>query len=150
MSAACPSAVLAARVTRRPQVTSPAVLYQRILVATDGSKTATKAVDRAAELAATANARLSILSVGPDDKAQKVVDQEQERLAATHPTLDIDTRIGDGDPADVIVDTADSGDFDLLVVGNKGMKGISRFLTGSVPNDVSHHATCALLIVRTT
>ena len=133
-----------------PALTSPVVLYQRILVATDGSKTATRAVDRAAELATAANARLSILSVGPDDKAQKVVDQEHKRLSSAHPHLDVDTRIGDGDPADVIVDTADNGDFDLLVVGNKGMTGLSRFLTGSVPNDVSHHANCALLVVRTT
>jgi nucleotide-binding universal stress UspA family protein len=77
-----------------------------------------------------------------------VVDQEQARVSSTG--LEIDTRIDDGDPATVTVDTADSGDFDLLVVGNKGMSGLSRFLTGSVPNVVSHHATCALLIVRTT
>ena len=52
------------------------------------------------------------------------------------------------DPASVLADLA-SG-YDLLVVGNKGMTGASRFLLGSVPNKVSHHSPCSLLIVHTT
>jgi nucleotide-binding universal stress UspA family protein len=39
---------------------------------------------------------------------------------------------------------------DLIVVGNKGMTGAKRFLLGSVPNKVSHHAPCSVLIIRTT
>ncbi len=39
---------------------------------------------------------------------------------------------------------------DLLVVGNKGMTGAKRFLLGSVPNKVSHHAPCSVMIIRTT
>jgi nucleotide-binding universal stress UspA family protein len=38
---------------------------------------------------------------------------------------------------------------DLIVVGNKGMTGARRFLLGNVPNKVSHHAPCSVLIVRT-
>lgn len=80
-----------------------------------------------------------------------MVDQEQQRLSQANSSLDVepDTSI-DGDPAAVIVETADNGDFDPLVVRNKGMSGLSHFLTGSVRNDVSHHAHCALLTVRTT
>jgi nucleotide-binding universal stress UspA family protein len=56
----------------------------------------------------------------------------------------------EGDPADAILDVAEEIKADLIVVGNKGMTGAKRFLLGSVPNKVSHHAPCAVLIIRTT
>ena len=121
-------------------------MYTRILVGTDGSKTAALAVDKAAEVAATSGASLTILSVGP--KAGAVVQAEQARVVSTG--VDVMTLALSGDPASVIIDTATSGAYDLLVVGNKGMTGASRFFLGSVPNKISHHAPCALLIVRTT
>ncbi len=55
-----------------------------------------------------------------------------------------------GEPADAILDVAEEQGADLIVVGNKGMTGAKRFLLGSVPNKVSHHAPCSVLIVRTT
>ena len=55
-----------------------------------------------------------------------------------------------GDPADAILDVAEETRADLIVVGNKGMTGAKRFLLGSVPNKVSHHAPCSVLIIRTT
>ena len=54
-----------------------------------------------------------------------------------------------GDAADAILDVAEEQGSDLVVVGNKGMTGATRFLLGSVPNKVSHHAPCSVLIVRT-
>ena len=54
-----------------------------------------------------------------------------------------------GTAADVILDVAEELDADLIVVGNKGMTGTRRFLLGSVPNRVAHHASCNVLIVRT-
>ena len=54
-----------------------------------------------------------------------------------------------GDPADAILDVAEERGSDLIVVGNKGMTGAKRFLLGSVPNKVSHHAPCSVLIIRT-
>jgi nucleotide-binding universal stress UspA family protein len=53
-----------------------------------------------------------------------------------------------GDAADAILDVAEEQGADLIVVGNKGMTGATRFLLGSVPNKVSHHAPCSVLIVR--
>ncbi len=53
------------------------------------------------------------------------------------------------DPADAIVGVADREGADLIVVGNKGMKGARRVL-GSVPNTVAHRATCSVLILPTT
>jgi nucleotide-binding universal stress UspA family protein len=55
-----------------------------------------------------------------------------------------------GDAADAILDVAEEQRSDLVVVGHKGMTGATRFLLGSVPNKVSHHAPCSVLIVRTT
>jgi nucleotide-binding universal stress UspA family protein len=55
-----------------------------------------------------------------------------------------------GDPADAILDVAEEVGADLIIVGNKGMSGAKRFLLGSVPNKVSHHAPCSVMIIRTT
>ena len=62
----------------------------------------------------------------------------------------VETYAREGDPADAILDVAEEQKADLIVVGNKGMTGAKRFLLGSVPNKVSHHAPCSVMIIRTT
>ena len=62
----------------------------------------------------------------------------------------VETHAREGDPADAILDVAEEQEADLIVVGNKGMTGAKRFLLGSVPNKVSHHAPCSVMIIRTT
>ena len=141
-------------------------MYKKILVGTDGSSTASEAVARAVEVAKVTGARLTILTAGRPPTAQLVVDRAAAayadagveidtmvdgRDAATHAGagVDIVTKVLAGDPATALVDEAGSG-YDLLVVGNKGMTGASRFFLGSVPNKVSHHVSRSLLIVRTT
>ena len=124
-------------------------MYDKILVGTDGSKTAAKAVDRAAEVARMVGGRLTVLSAGKPDKARSVVDAEASRLADAG--TDVDTAVVDDDPVAALVETAREGQYDLLVVGNKGMLGVTRFLKpGAVPNKVSHNLPCTLLIVKTT
>ena len=59
----------------------------------------------------------------------------------------VTTYAREGDPADAILDVAEERGADLVVVGNKGMTGAKRFLLGSVPNKVSHHAPCSVLII---
>jgi nucleotide-binding universal stress UspA family protein len=71
-----------------------------------------------------------------------------EAALAIDREVPVETLVRAGDPATVLVEEAERG-YDLLVVGNKGMTGVSRFFLGSVPNKVSHHIPCALLIVRT-
>ena len=63
---------------------------------------------------------------------------------------EVETFARQGDAADAILDVAEEQRSDLIVVGNRGMTGAKRFLLGSVPNKVSHHAPCSVLIVRTT
>ena len=122
-------------------------MYERILVGTDGSKTAARAVARAVEVAKATGAELTITTVGSGARAEKVI--EEATAAHRDSGVSISTKVLPGDPADALVAEAENG-YDLLVVGNKGMTGASRFFLGSVPNKVSHHAPTGLLIVHTT
>jgi nucleotide-binding universal stress UspA family protein len=147
-------------------------LLERIVVGTDGSATATEAVRQAVELARLSGGKLSIVAAF-EPIPQSRVREEQAELPgdvtyAVGPREDVnvtlDSAVGlakqagvdaepyprEGDPADAILDVAEETKADLVVVGNKGMTGAKRFLLGSVPNKVSHHAPCSVYIVRTT
>lgn len=124
-------------------------MYQRVLVGTDGSPTAARAVDRAVEVAEAAGAPLTILSAGRPDKAAAVVQAEAARHAGAD--IAVTTKVVDDDAVAALVETARDGGYDLLVMGNRGMTGVARFLRlGSVPNKVTHQLPCSLLIVKTT
>jgi nucleotide-binding universal stress UspA family protein len=75
---------------------------------------------------------------------------EQSAAAAREADVSVNIYARQGDPADAILDVAEEREADLIIVGNKGMTGAKRFLLGSVPNKVSHHAPCSVLIIRTT
>jgi nucleotide-binding universal stress UspA family protein len=122
-------------------------MYRRILVGSDGSRTAAKAVDRAVELAKATGAELTILTAGRGEEGEKVAAAEAERHAGAG--VAIDTAVSDADPVSAFIDLCEAGGYDLLVMGNKGMTGARRLL-GSVPNKVLHHLPCSFLIVRTT
>lgn len=124
-------------------------MYTRILVGTDGSATAAKAVARAVEVAASCGARLTIMTAGRGDKSQRAVDDAAREHSGSG--VEIDTAVVDDEPVSALIDTAAAGGYDLVVVGNKGMTGVSRFFKlGAVPNKLSHHLPTSLLIVRTT
>jgi nucleotide-binding universal stress UspA family protein len=141
-------------------------MFKTIVVGTDGSSTADVAVARGAELARLTGAKLHIVSaytptparvvgekaageysIGPDFKVDAVLSGTIGNLRAEG--IDISTHGPKGDPADAIVNIAVREQADLIVLGNKGMQGGRRIL-GSIPNKVSHHAPCDLLIVHTT
>ena len=148
-------------------------MFTSILIGTDGSETAHSALRRAIELAAGLRGRLLIVSayepvsdprlrgeqvMAPKD-AQWAINPHDDVLALLEAArsealdggvADVETFARVGDAADAIVDVAEEQSCDLIVVGNKGMTGAKRFLLGSVPNKVSHHAPCSVLIVRTT
>jgi nucleotide-binding universal stress UspA family protein len=147
-------------------------MFRSIVVGTDGSETATQAVRQAAELAGAVGAKLELVSAyapvsqqrlseerrqTPEDlqwaiNPREDVDATLEAAAAIAREVDVEVNVWprQGDPADAILDVAEERDADLIVVGNKGMTGAKRFLLGSVPNKVSHHAPCSVLIIRTT
>ena len=147
-------------------------MFKRIVVGTDGSETAGEAVRQAVELAEATGATLEIVSafepvpqsrlreeageipgdiahaVGPREDVNGIV--EAAAGAARQKDVEAHTHVREGDPADSILDVAEEVNADLVLVGNKGMTGARRFLLGSVPNKISHHAPCSVLIVRTT
>lgn len=147
-------------------------MFASILVGTDGSDTAKTAVHYAIDLARELSARLLIVSAyepgsgdrrkedgeNPED-AQWAIGAREDVMAMLAEASDeaalagvasVETFARQGDGADAIIDVAEEQRTDLIVVGNKGMTGARRFLLGSVPNKVSHHAPCSVLIVRTT
>ena len=124
-------------------------MYQRIIVGTDGSDTASRAVARAVELAGSTGASLTIMTAGKPDKGERVVAEAKSRHEGSG--VAIDTVVVDDDPVTALLEATQSGGYDLLVVGNKGMTGLTRFFRlGAVPNKLSHHLPSSMLIVRTT
>ena len=122
--------------------------YRIVLVGTDGSPTATKAVVRAAAVADVCSARLIVAFVGDAEDGRAALDKVVASLAGMTPPPE--QRLLTGDPADALLGLADAEHADLIVVGNKGMSGAQRFLLGSVPNKVSHRARCDVLVAHTT
>jgi nucleotide-binding universal stress UspA family protein len=145
-------------------------MFSSIVVGTDGSDTATQAVRQAIELARAVGARIELVSayepvtdarlretidvpedlhwmLNPRDAVEATL--EEAASAARAAGVEVEIYARQGDPADAILDVAEERGSDLIVVGNKGMTGAKRFLLGSVPNRISHHAPCSVLIIRT-
>jgi nucleotide-binding universal stress UspA family protein len=142
-----------------------------VLVGTDGSASATEAVRHAAGLAAAFSATLTIVSAyapdgAPDDRVRAEVPsdlqwtvtdsaaaaeraEEGRRAARAAGVERVGVYVEAGDPADVVVAAATERAADVIVVGSKGMTSPTRFLVGSVPNKISHHAPCDVIIVHT-
>jgi len=147
-------------------------VFTRIVVGTDGSDTAAEAVRQAIDLAKLSGAQLSIVSAFEPLPKRRVEEEKQAAPPDVHYELgpredvnfvldaaaadarkegiEVQTHPVQGEPAEAILNVAEETKADLIVVGNKGMTGARRFLLGSVPNNVSHHAPCSVIIVRTT
>ena len=147
-------------------------MFGSIVVGTDGSDTAGEAVRQAVDLAKSIGAKLELVSAYEPVSGQRLREEgtqvPEDMQWSVNPREDVDATLKDaaeiaksagvdvetfarqGDPADAILDVAEETKADLIVVGNKGMTGARRFLLGSVPNKVSHHAPCSVLIIRTT
>jgi nucleotide-binding universal stress UspA family protein len=79
--------------------------------------------------------------------AEDVVRRAEQRLRGSGVSVTAATRLGD--PADAVLAVADELDADLVVVGNRGMTGVRRYLLGSVAGRVAHHARCSVHIAHT-
>jgi nucleotide-binding universal stress UspA family protein len=146
--------------------------YSKILVGTDGSASASRAVERAAKIAADASATLLLASA-----YQPISDRDRERavnqlgddaykvmgsnpaedalrdaaaLAKKNGAANIETVAESGDPVDVLTKLIEGRNVDLCVVGNRGLNSLAGRLLGSVPANISHRAACDVLIVHTT
>jgi nucleotide-binding universal stress UspA family protein len=143
-------------------------VLQSIVVGTDGSATAGEAVRQAAELAGTTGAKLHVVSAAvpvhvmagaamnadvlafapdPIEIANGVLDEVKARLEGSG--LEVAVHARQLSPAEAIIEVAEEQNADLIVVGDRGMQAKRRFLLGSVPDRVSHHAPCSVLIIKT-
>lgn len=148
-------------------------MYKSIVVGTDGSAGANLAVDAAIELARLCGAQLhvvhahkvttSYLAAGPEiavspvdimesndaihAEGQRICEQVARR--ADRVGVQAETHCVAGDAVDALLRVAEDATADLVVVGNRGMTGVRRFVLGSVPNKLSHHCPSSLLIVDT-
>ena len=120
----------------------------RVLVATDRSETAHRAVEWAAEMAARYEAELVVLRVTLDGETAELEADLAEYAGTLGESVRPLVRRAD-DPAQGIVEAAREQDADVLVVGSVGMQGRKEFLLGNVPNRVSHNAPCTVVIVNT-
>lgn len=155
--------------------------YRCVVVGTDGSESSYRAVERAAQLARDAGARLLLVTAyqpaRPDEVAGDVdvLGAEAYKILGATPAEDAlrfaadrARRGGDsagpapdgrpvteslavpGDPVDVLLQVAAERRADLVVVGNRGLRGLAGRLLGSVPADVTRRAPCDVLVVHTT
>ncbi len=146
-------------------------MYKVIVVGTDGSGRASVAVKAAVDIAKAAGATLHVVHVvrststttlgieyadpGVIAAAKEEMRDHGNRICALvaadaeHEGVSTQIHNVEGEPADMLTKVAEGVDADLLVIGNRGMTGVKRFVLGSVPNKVSHHCPCSLLIVNT-
>ena len=139
-----------------------------VVVGTDGSETAGKAVLAALDLAERFEARIVFVSaytpVDPQRLRREKRDAPEDIQWSINPQEDVEGWLGEaeelakergvpcsseaskGEPADVLVRLADKHKADVLVIGNKGMR---RRVLGSVPNSVTHAAGCSVYLVKT-
>ncbi|HET9720552.1 MAG TPA: universal stress protein [Solirubrobacteraceae bacterium] len=143
ISHSAPCSVLIVRSSANPGQRSTA-RYGSIAIATDGSATANHACQVGVELADALDASITLLYAGDELMGTIVLRDAAERLGRP----ELSQRILTGDPGRAIARAAGSEGCDLVVVGNRGIAGARRVL-GSVPNTVSHEATCDVLIVHT-
>ncbi|MHB2023006.1 MAG: universal stress protein [Mycobacteriales bacterium] len=146
--------------------------YRTIVVGTDGSPSSLRAVEKAASVAADSDAKLVLVcAYTPLDertraRAARELGEDAYQVSGSHPAEDvlreaegparaagakeISSLCREGDPVDVLLKVISDADADLIVVGNRGLNSLAGRLLGSVPANISHRATCDVLIVHTT
>jgi len=152
-------------------------MFGKVLVPIDGSEPSWKALDHALQLAENCGSEVVILSVVPpivypllseespdatifsareidrlnaQMKAgfEKVLREGAERAGESKPKVRVSTKLAEGRPGNRIVEVAKEGGFDLIVMGSRGLSGLSEFILGSTTHHVADNCTCPLLIVK--
>lgn len=141
------------------------MMYNKILVPTDGSDFAKKAQKQALFLSKVSGAEIIALSVTEnnfvnglplDDEVyqlnQILNERSEENLKEfdelNEDNLKITHVVREGSPAKVILEVAKEEDVDLIVMGSSGKSGFDRFIMGSVADKVVNSAKCAVLVVH--
>jgi len=144
-------------------------MFGSIVVGTDGSPTAEEAVRQAAVLARQSGAKVHLVSayrpieslytapdlmpvdlrgaIDPRGDAEQLLSESAAKVRSEG--VEVETYAFPGDPASALIEVAETTKAELIAVGNRGMASKARFLLGSVPNKVAHHAPCTVMIIRT-
>ncbi|MCR6545817.1 universal stress protein [Dehalobacterium formicoaceticum] len=148
-------------------------MYQKILVATDGSEYSMRAADYALTIAEKSKAEVMIISVAQylhEDVAytelataiklkdsEKFIQRMREQAAKivsqtarifNERNIPVQAIVEVGNPADIICQKAEDLGIDLIVMGTRGNSGVTRFMLGSVSSKVVTHALCSVFVVR--
>jgi nucleotide-binding universal stress UspA family protein len=148
-------------------------LIKKILVPIDGSKSSDHALHYAIDLAGKYSAEVTVTTIVDEpplslvtkgtlyapvstenyleklrDFHEKILLEALKKAKKIGPKLKVSTKLLTGRPADKIVETANDGAFDLIVIGSRGLGGIKEFLLGSVSDRVADEASCPVLIVK--
>lgn len=126
-----------------------------LLVCIDGSENSIKALDYAVKIAEKIGSKITLLNVQERrlySSSPKIAQELVERIfskalgAIERRGLAFNKRVEFGVTSDIIVEVAEKGGYDLIVLGSRGLGTAKRFLLGSVSDDVSHKARCSVLI----
>ncbi|MEJ2242719.1 MAG: universal stress protein [Candidatus Bathyarchaeota archaeon] len=150
-------------------------MIKKILVPVDGSEHSNKALDYALDLAEKYSANIKLLTVAQpvivsesmflsqpmmppettvmyvneiETAHKKILQNAYKKAKKAKPKIKISKQLENGRPADIITEIANSQDFDLIVMGSRGIGGIKEFFLGSVSDRVADKAHCPVLIVK--
>jgi len=153
-------------------------MMKKILAPIDGSELADKALILALGLAQKCNAEVEILHVIPPisvsvtpypvmgeshvippqwlntyykqatEESGKMLSEAMKLAQSRAEDLKITSKLGDGRPSDAIIAEAEDGDYDLIVMGSRGLGGVKGLILGSVSNQVVHESKRPVLIVK--
>ena len=137
-------------------------MVNRILVPIDGSEYAYRALDWALDLAEKYGADVELLTVipttafaivGPSEKhlreyAEKILEEALNKTKKIKPSLKVSSKILVGRPNEKIVETCKEGNFDLIVLGSRGLGRVKEFFLGSVADRVADESTCPVVIIK--
>lgn len=139
-------------------------MFSKILVAVDGSESAKKAFEKSIFLAQKCNSKLDVIHVvldstygGDSATTFELIEElkengmkllEQCKRQAMENDILVETLLKLGDYSQVIIDTANKNNYDLIVMGSRGMSVFKELLVGSVSFKVMHHAKCPVMVVR--
>jgi nucleotide-binding universal stress UspA family protein len=142
-------------------------LVSNVLVTVDGSENSIRGLDFALEFAEKYSANLSVINVTESAAAAAYVGDSMVAVARdlrkfheeilakaathaknTHPSVQVTTILREGDPASEIISAATEGNFDVVVVGHRGLGKVKGMLLGSISDKVSRHLVCTVILVR--